>query len=98
MFRGRCAIILALIDRSTVPITTTREANEMSLTLVTNVVNAVVFAFLGIVVFTVAFVVMDKLTPYHLWKEIVQEHNMALAILVGAMSIGICIIIAAAVH
>ena len=60
----------------------------MSSTLLNSVVNAVVFAFLGIVVFTVAFLVMDKLTPYHLWKEIVQEHNMALAILVGAMSIG----------
>jgi uncharacterized membrane protein YjfL (UPF0719 family) len=70
----------------------------MSPTLLTSVVSAVVFAFLGIAVFTVAFVVMDKVTPYHLWKEIVQEHNMALAILVGAMSIGISIIIAAAVH
>ena len=67
-------------------------------TLLKSIENAVVFAFLGIVVFTVVFVVMDKVTPYHLWKEIVQEHNMALAILVGAMSIGICIIIAAAVH
>ncbi len=63
-----------------------------------NVVNAVVFAFIGIVVFTIFFVVLDKLTPYHLWKEIVQEHNQALAILVGALSIGICIIIASAVH
>src|SRR5215470_6645564 len=98
MFRAQCAIIRVLIDRSTAPITTTREANEMSPALVSSVVNAVVFAFLGIVVFTVAFLLMDKLTPYHLWKEIVQEHNMALAILVGAMSVGICIIIAAAVH
>jgi uncharacterized membrane protein YjfL (UPF0719 family) len=70
----------------------------MNPSLVTNLVNAAVFALLGIVVFTVAFVVMDKVTPYHLWKEIVQEHNTALAILVGAMSIGICVIIAAAVH
>jgi putative membrane protein len=70
----------------------------MSPTLLSSVVSAVVFAFLGILVFTLAFVVMDKVTPYHLWKEIVQEHNMALAILVGAMSIGISIIIASAVH
>ena len=70
----------------------------MNPSLINNVVNAAVFALLGIVVFTVAFVVMDKVTPYHLWKEIVQEHNTALAILVGAMSIGICVIIAAAVH
>ncbi|MGB0037110.1 MAG: DUF350 domain-containing protein [Candidatus Acidiferrales bacterium] len=70
----------------------------MSPILVSNLINAVVFAFLGIIVFTIAFIVMDKLTPYHLWKEIVQEHNMALAILVGAMSIGLCIIIASAIH
>jgi putative membrane protein len=63
-----------------------------------NIVAALVFAAAGIFIFVVAFVLIDKFTPYHLWKEIVQEHNTALAILVGAMSIGICIIIAAAVH
>jgi putative membrane protein len=70
----------------------------MNLVPVANVISALVFTFLGIFVFVVAFVIMDKVTPYHLWKEIVQEHNMALAILVGAMSIGICIIIASAIH
>jgi uncharacterized membrane protein YjfL (UPF0719 family) len=65
---------------------------------VANVISALVFTFLGILVFVLAFVIMDKVTPYHLWKEIVQEHNIALAILVGAMSLGICIIIAAAIH
>jgi putative membrane protein len=63
-----------------------------------NVVNAVVYAALGIFVFAAAFFVIDKVTPYNLWKEIVQEHNIALAILLGTMSIGICIIIASAVH
>jgi uncharacterized membrane protein YjfL (UPF0719 family) len=63
-----------------------------------NVINALVFAFVGIFVFVVAFFLLDKLTPYHLWKEIVHEHNVALAILVGALSIGICLIIAAAVQ
>jgi putative membrane protein len=70
----------------------------MNLVPLGNVVSALVFAFIGIFVFVIAFVVMDKVTPYHLWKEIVQEHNMALAILVGAMSIGICVIIASAIH
>jgi putative membrane protein len=64
----------------------------------TSVVNAVVYAGIGIVIFAVAFLVIDKLTPYNLWKEIVQEHNTALAILLGAMSLGICVIIASAVH
>lgn len=64
----------------------------------TNVVNAIIYAAIGIVIFAGAFLVLDKVTPYNLWKEIVQEHNQALALLLGAMSLGICIIIAAAVH
>ena len=63
-----------------------------------NVVNAAVYAALGIVIFAGAFLVIDKVTPYNLWKEIVQEHNTALAILLGAMSLGVCVIIASAVH
>ena len=70
----------------------------MSLVPLANIISALMFTCLGILVFVIAFIIMDKVTPYHLWKEIVQEHNMALAILVGAMSIGICIIIASAIH
>lgn len=66
--------------------------------IVTNIRAALVFALIGIAVFVGAFIVIDRLTPYDLWKEIVEEKNLALAVLVGAMSIGICIIIAAAVH
>jgi uncharacterized membrane protein YjfL (UPF0719 family) len=60
--------------------------------------NALVFALLGIVLFVLAFVILDKVTPFSLWKEIIEDQNTALAILLGAMSIGMCIIIAAAVH
>jgi len=60
--------------------------------------NAVVYAILGIVIFGGAFVVIDWLTPQDLWKEISEKHNMALAVLVGLMSLGVCIIIAAAIH
>jgi uncharacterized membrane protein YjfL (UPF0719 family) len=70
----------------------------MSSIPVANILSALVFTFIGLLVFVVAFVIMDKVTPYHLWKEIVQEHNLALAVLLGAMSIGICIIIASAIH
>jgi hypothetical protein len=97
-FRNPSAIIPARTARFTAAITITQEANKMNLVPLANVVAALVFAFVGIFIFIIAFIVMDKLTPYHLWKEIVQEHNMALAILVGAMSLGICIIIAAAIH
>jgi putative membrane protein len=64
----------------------------------TNVENAILYAAIGIVIFASAFLVIDKVTPYNLWKEIVQEHNTALAILLGAMSLGICVIIASAIH
>ena len=59
---------------------------------------ALVYATIGLVIFGVAFVVVDRLTPYHLWREIVDEKNSALAIVVGAMAIGISIIISAAIH
>lgn len=60
--------------------------------------NALVYAVLGIVIFVISFSILDWLTPYALWKEIVEEQNTALAILVGAAALGICVIIAAAVH
>ena len=65
--------------------------------LMQHLVAALVYALLGIVVFVVAFVALDKLTPGSLWREIIDEHNTALAVMVGAISIGISIIIAAAI-
>ena len=62
------------------------------------VVNALIFAFLGIFIFVVAFLILDKLTPYDLWKEVCEQKNVALAIMLGLMSLGLCVIIAAAVH
>lgn len=70
----------------------------MPATLASNVLAAVIFAALGILVFVIAFVVLDRMTPYTLWREVIEEHNTALAILLGAVSLGICIIIAAAIH
>lgn len=64
----------------------------------TSLLIAIVYSVLGIVIFSFAFVVIDRMTPYDLWKEICENRNTALAIMVGAMSIGVCIIIAAAVH
>jgi uncharacterized membrane protein YjfL (UPF0719 family) len=60
--------------------------------------NAVVYSLLGILIFMLAFFLIDRLTPYHLWKEIVDDKIVALAILVGSMSIGMCMIIAMAVQ
>ena len=61
-------------------------------------INAIVYAFLGIVIFALSFVTIDWMTPHDLWKEIIEEKNMALAIIVGFMALAMGIIIAAAVH
>jgi putative membrane protein len=61
-------------------------------------VGSILFALIGVLVFWVCFVIVDKLTPYDLWKEIIEEKNVALAIVVGAMCIAIGLIVSAAVH
>ena len=63
-----------------------------------SILNAAIYSALGIILFILSFLLVDKMTPYHLWNEIVHNKNLALAVLLGAMSIGICMIIASAVH
>jgi putative membrane protein len=60
--------------------------------------GSILFALVGVLVFWLCFVVIDKLTPYDLWKELVENRNTALGMVVAAMSLGICIIVAAAIH
>jgi len=60
--------------------------------------GSILYALIGIAVLWGAFVAIDKTTPYNLWEEIVEKQNVALAIVVGAMMLGVSMIIAAAVH
>jgi uncharacterized membrane protein YjfL (UPF0719 family) len=60
--------------------------------------GSMVFALAGVLVFWLCFVIIDKLTPYDLWAEIVEKKNVALAIVVAAMCIAIGMIVSAAVH
>lgn len=61
-------------------------------------IGSIVFALIGVLIFWLCFVVIDRITPYNLWLEIVEKQNVALALVVAAMSLGICIIVAAAIH
>jgi uncharacterized membrane protein YjfL (UPF0719 family) len=61
-------------------------------------IAALVYATIGLVIFGLAFIVVDRLTPYHLWKEIIDEKNSALAIVVGAVAVGISIIVSSAIR
>lgn len=60
--------------------------------------GAVVYSLLGLLVFFACYKIFDRVTPGNFWKEILEEHNTALAILVGAIAIGISLIISAAIH
>lgn len=64
----------------------------------TTMLYSLIYAVLGVVIFCVGFVLVDKLTPYHLWKELIEHKNIALAIVVGFGILGFCTIIAAAIH
>ena len=68
------------------------------MTTLTVFLNSLLYAGLGIVIFIVSFVLVDRLTPGALWNEIIEKKNMAVAILAGAVAIGLSTIIAAAIH
>ncbi|RYZ53662.1 MAG: DUF350 domain-containing protein [Proteobacteria bacterium] len=62
------------------------------------VISAVVFSAVGIMIMIVAMIIFDKLTPGQLWKEIVEEKNMPLALTCSAAIIALGTIIASAIH
>ena len=59
--------------------------------------GSILYAFIGIAVFWLSFIIIDKITPYDLWQELVEKQNLALAVVVGSMCLGISVIVAAAV-
>ncbi len=62
------------------------------------ILGSTMYAVIGVAIFWIAFVIVDKLTPYRLWEELVERKNLALAIVVAAMCISIGNIVAAAIH
>ena len=55
-----------------------------------------IFAAVGIAAAVIGYRVFDKCTPGNLNKEIIENKNVAAAIIAGAVILGVCIIIAAA--
>lgn len=60
--------------------------------------GSIIYAIIGVVVFWLCFIIIDKITPADLWREIIEKQNQALALVVAAMCLGISIIVAAAIH
>ena len=61
------------------------------------VLNVVIYTFLGLLLFALAFFIMGKVTPFSLRKEIEEDQNTALAVVIASVIIGIAMIIVAAI-
>jgi putative membrane protein len=60
--------------------------------------SAAAFTLLGLTFFALAYFIITKVTPFSVRKEIEEDQNTALAILIGSVILGMSIIIAAAIH
>ena len=61
-------------------------------------VTTLLFVLLGLVIFALAFVVIAKVTPFSVRKELEEDQNIALAIVIGSVILGSALIIAAAIN
>jgi len=67
-------------------------------TLLPVLITTIVFVLLGLITFALAFFVITKVTPFSVRKEIEDDQNTALAIVIGSIILGTALIIAAAIH
>ena len=67
-------------------------------TMIKTLVSALAFSALGIMLFAVAFLIIVKVTPFSLRKEIEEDQNTALAIIIDSVIIGIALIVSSAIH
>ncbi|RPD45296.1 MULTISPECIES: DUF350 domain-containing protein [Hymenobacter] len=59
---------------------------------------SVIYSVIGIAILVISFVIFEKMTPRTLWREIMEEHNTALAIVAAAFMIAVALIISSAIH
>jgi len=58
----------------------------------------IVYGALGMVFFAIAFFIIVKIAPFSIRKEIEEDQNTSLAILIGSVILGIALIVSAAIH
>jgi uncharacterized membrane protein YjfL (UPF0719 family) len=64
----------------------------------TVIAETALFTLLGIAMFGVAFWLISRFTPFSIRKELEQDHNVSIAIVIAAVIIGIAVIVASAIH
>ena len=63
-----------------------------------SMLNAIVFAVVGMALFAAGFGVMTRLLPGNLWKRVLEDREWGAAIILGAVALALGWIVAAAVH
>ncbi len=63
-----------------------------------SLVGSIVYSVIGIVIFIVAYKLMEWFLPFNVDKELAEDQNTAVGIVVGSVMIGLAVIIAAAIH
>lgn len=67
-------------------------------TLLPVLITTIVFVLLGLITFALVFFVITKVTPFSVRKEIEDDQNVALAVVIASIILGSALIIAAAIH
>jgi uncharacterized membrane protein YjfL (UPF0719 family) len=63
-----------------------------------NVLRVVIYVSLGLAIFAAAYLVIDKATPFSFGRELLENRNTAVALVLAAVFLGIALILAAAIH
>ena len=70
----------------------------MSEHLIQAVVQSAIFSLVGVIVFGLAFLAIAKVLPFSLRKEIEEDQNTSLGIVLGSVILGLALIISAAIQ
>ena len=60
--------------------------------------DSIVYSILGTIVLVAAFWIIEKMLPFSMRKEVAEDQNVALGIILGSFIIGLSMIISAAIR
>jgi len=62
------------------------------------ILGSILYSAIGVAIFLVAYKLMERFLPFNVDKELAEDHNTAVGIVIGSVMIGLAVIIASAIH
>ena len=62
-----------------------------------HIVASIVYSLIGIGIFAIAFLLIERIAPFSLRKELAEDDNVAVGIVLGSIVLGLSLIIASAI-